>query len=128
MRSWLTKWWPWSRRRCARARPQSTRTLLISPLEGEMAGRPEGGAVPPAYQSILCLKCRNPKPATPRSFAPPSALPGISPSRGEIGCRAGFRQPQLYEACLPLDSGRRKPNKKGGISATLSVFAMGWTS
>ncbi|TIL66054.1 MAG: hypothetical protein E5Y81_19000, partial [Mesorhizobium sp.] len=25
---------------------------LISPLVGEMAGRPEGGAVPPTYQRI----------------------------------------------------------------------------
>ncbi|ESY12021.1 glycine--tRNA ligase subunit beta [Mesorhizobium sp. M0615] len=42
----------------------------ISPLEGEMSAKPtEGGAVPPT---------------SPRE-APPSALPGISPSRGEIG-------------------------------------------
>ncbi|MER8961864.1 glycine--tRNA ligase subunit beta [Mesorhizobium sp. M0701] len=42
----------------------------ISPLEGEMSAQPtEGGAVPPASHSV----------------APPSALPGISPSRGEIG-------------------------------------------
>ncbi|MER8366225.1 glycine--tRNA ligase subunit beta [Mesorhizobium sp. M1378] len=42
----------------------------ISPLVGEMSAQPtEGGAVPPAS----------------RREAPPSALPGISPSRGEIG-------------------------------------------
>ncbi|MER9018872.1 glycine--tRNA ligase subunit beta [Mesorhizobium sp. M0898] len=42
----------------------------ISPLEGEMSAQPtEGGAVPPASHSV----------------APPSALPGISPSGGEIG-------------------------------------------
>ncbi|MER9072098.1 glycine--tRNA ligase subunit beta [Mesorhizobium sp. M0904] len=42
----------------------------ISPLEGEMSAKPtEEGAVPPASHSV----------------APPSALPGISPSRGEIG-------------------------------------------
>ncbi|MER8390530.1 glycine--tRNA ligase subunit beta [Mesorhizobium sp. M1340] len=42
----------------------------ISPLEGEMSAKPtEGGAVPPAS----------------RREAPPSALPGISPTRGEIG-------------------------------------------
>jgi len=42
----------------------------ISPLEGEMSAKPtEGGAVPPSSQRE----------------APPSALPGISPSRGEIG-------------------------------------------
>ncbi|MER9960989.1 glycine--tRNA ligase subunit beta [Mesorhizobium sp. M0045] len=42
----------------------------ISPLEGEMSAKPtEGGAVPPAS----------------RREAPPSALPGISPTRGAIG-------------------------------------------
>ncbi|CCV03592.1 glycine tRNA synthetase, beta subunit [Mesorhizobium metallidurans STM 2683] len=42
----------------------------ISPLAGEMSAKPtEGGAVPP----------------TSRREAPPSALPGISPARGEIG-------------------------------------------
>ncbi|RWC61079.1 glycine--tRNA ligase subunit beta [Mesorhizobium sp.] len=42
----------------------------ISPLEGEMSAKPtEGGAVPPTSQRE----------------APPSPLPGISPSRGEIG-------------------------------------------
>ncbi|MDG4877766.1 pyruvate dehydrogenase complex dihydrolipoamide acetyltransferase [Mesorhizobium sp. WSM4935] len=41
----------------------------ISPLVGEMSAQPtEGGAVPP----------------TSRSFAPPSALPAISPTGGEI--------------------------------------------
>ncbi|TPI16363.1 glycine--tRNA ligase subunit beta [Mesorhizobium sp. B4-1-3] len=41
-----------------------------SPLVGEMSAKPtEGGAVPPASHSV----------------APPSALPGISPTRGEIG-------------------------------------------
>ncbi|MEI8699427.1 MAG: glycine--tRNA ligase subunit beta [Mesorhizobium sp.] len=45
-------------------------TRLISPLEGEMSAKPtEGGAVPP----------------TSGREAPPSALPGISPSRGENG-------------------------------------------
>ncbi|MEI9408739.1 biotin/lipoyl-containing protein, partial [Mesorhizobium salmacidum] len=42
----------------------------ISPLVGEMSAKPiEGGAVPP----------------TPHSATPPSALPGISPTGGEIG-------------------------------------------
>ncbi|WP_136618200.1 MULTISPECIES: hydantoinase B/oxoprolinase family protein [Mesorhizobium] len=42
----------------------------ISPLVGEMSAKPtEGGAVPP----------------TPHSVTPPSALPGISPTRGVIG-------------------------------------------
>ncbi|RWC68590.1 MAG: biotin/lipoyl-binding protein, partial [Mesorhizobium sp.] len=42
----------------------------ISPLVGEMSAKPiEGGAVPPASHSVT----------------PPSALPGISPTREEIG-------------------------------------------
>ncbi|MBZ9766477.1 pyruvate dehydrogenase complex dihydrolipoamide acetyltransferase [Mesorhizobium sp. CA6] len=52
----------------------------ISALVGEMsAKRAEGGAVPP----------------TSRSFAPPSALPGISPTRGEIGQSQGERATPL---------------------------------
>ncbi|MBN9548296.1 MAG: E3 binding domain-containing protein, partial [Alphaproteobacteria bacterium] len=47
---------------------------------GEMSARPtEGGAVPP----------------TSRSFAPPSALPGISPVTGEIGQSQGGRATPL---------------------------------
>ncbi|MCX7304662.1 MAG: glycine--tRNA ligase subunit beta [Hyphomicrobiales bacterium] len=42
---------------------------VISPLEGEMSAKPtEGGAVPP----------------TSRPVSPPSALSGISPTRGEV--------------------------------------------
>ncbi len=42
----------------------------VSPLVGEMSAQPtEGGAVPPTSPSVT----------------PPSALPGISPTRGEIG-------------------------------------------
>ncbi len=33
----------------------ATLQLLISPLEGEMAGRPEGGAVPPPPQHSSAL-------------------------------------------------------------------------
>ena len=52
----------------------------ISPLVGEMSAKPaEGGAVPPASHS----------------FAPPSALPGISPTRGEIGQSQGERATPL---------------------------------
>ncbi|WP_217570355.1 pyruvate dehydrogenase complex dihydrolipoamide acetyltransferase [Mesorhizobium sp. GbtcB19] len=52
----------------------------ISPQMGEMSAKPtEGGAVPP----------------TSRSFAPPSALPGISPTRGEIGQSQGERATPL---------------------------------
>jgi glycyl-tRNA synthetase beta chain len=49
----------------------------ISPLVGEMSAKPtEGGAVPLTPQGSV---------EDGRSFTPPSALPGISPTRGEIG-------------------------------------------
>ncbi|MER8438426.1 glycine--tRNA ligase subunit beta [Mesorhizobium sp. M1312] len=49
----------------------------ISPLEGEMSAKPtEGGAVPPSSQNSA---------GEGRSTAPPFALPGISPTGGEIG-------------------------------------------
>ncbi len=54
--------------------------LPISPLEGELGGSPEGGAVP--LSSHFGPAAND---AGPRSTLPPSALPGISPSRGEIG-------------------------------------------
>jgi isoleucyl-tRNA synthetase len=48
----------------------------ISPPVGEMSAEPtEGGAVPPTSQAA----------DDGRSTLPPSALPGISPTRGEIG-------------------------------------------
>jgi pyruvate dehydrogenase E2 component (dihydrolipoamide acetyltransferase) len=50
----------------------------ISPPVGEMSAKPtEGGAVPQASQSV----------------APPSALPGISPTGGEIGQSRTFASP-----------------------------------
>ncbi|UCI20777.1 pyruvate dehydrogenase complex dihydrolipoamide acetyltransferase [Mesorhizobium sp. B2-1-8] len=52
----------------------------ISPLVGEMSAKPtEGGAVPP----------------TAGSEAPPSGLPAISPTRGEIGQSPGGRATPL---------------------------------
>jgi glycyl-tRNA synthetase beta chain len=52
----------------------------ISPLEGEMSPQAtEGGAVPPSPQVV------DPGDDGGRSTLPPSALPGISPTRGEIG-------------------------------------------
>jgi predicted N-acetyltransferase YhbS len=53
---------------------------LISPLEGEMGGGPEGGAVLPTSLFLAVVGFDG-----GRSMLPPSALPGISPSRGEIG-------------------------------------------
>ncbi|MER8976128.1 MULTISPECIES: hydantoinase B/oxoprolinase family protein [unclassified Mesorhizobium] len=53
----------------------------ISPLVGEMSAQPtEGGAVPPASQHLSDANHDTKHPT-----APPSALPGISPTRGEIG-------------------------------------------
>ncbi|MDQ6436020.1 glycine--tRNA ligase subunit beta [Mesorhizobium sp. LHD-90] len=49
----------------------------ISPLVGEMSGRTEGGAVPQSSQPYDV--------ESGHSTVPPSALPGISPTRGEIG-------------------------------------------
>ncbi|MER8884472.1 hydantoinase B/oxoprolinase family protein [Mesorhizobium sp. M0408] len=53
----------------------------IFPLVGEMSAKPtEGGAVPPASQHLSDANHDTKHPT-----APPSALPGISPTRGEIG-------------------------------------------
>ncbi len=58
------------------------RDWLISPLAGEMGGSPEGGAVPPAFGDS---SHGDSKPVEAGlSTLPPSALPGISPARGEI--------------------------------------------
>ena len=49
--------------------------------------RAEAVARPFVAGLALALRLRR------RSVAPPSVLPDISPSRGEIGCREGLRQP-----------------------------------
>ena len=59
----------------------ATLELPISPLVGEMAGKPEGGAVP--LSSPFGADATGVMGG--RSTLPPSALPGISPTRGEIG-------------------------------------------
>jgi 5-oxoprolinase (ATP-hydrolysing) len=51
----------------------------ISPLVGEMPGRAEGGAVPPESPRYRTATYEDQS-----STLPPSALPGISPTRGEI--------------------------------------------
>jgi hypothetical protein len=54
---------------------------LISPLVGEMSPKAtEGGAAPPALQSLESSTS-----FARRSALPPSVLPDISPLRGEIG-------------------------------------------
>ncbi|TIW93888.1 MAG: hypothetical protein E5V45_29045, partial [Mesorhizobium sp.] len=46
--------WRFQRRRAPSQRSKLAKAAerINSPLEGEMAGRPEGGAVPPAFQQI----------------------------------------------------------------------------
>ncbi|TPN44885.1 phage/plasmid primase, P4 family [Mesorhizobium sp. B1-1-7] len=58
----------------------------ISPLAGEMAGKPEGGAV---------LR-------TSRREAPPSALPGISPAGGEIGSVSVGTMPEFKKFLIKV--------------------------
>ncbi|TIL56674.1 MAG: hypothetical protein E5Y79_28625 [Mesorhizobium sp.] len=66
-----------------------TAKLPISPLVGEMSGRTEGGQGSPSSRYLLTNReltlrcsCKNLKAG---GTTPPSALPGISPTRGEIG-------------------------------------------
>jgi peptide/nickel transport system ATP-binding protein len=66
-----------------------TSKLPISPLVGEMSGRTEGGAVPLASGGL-----RSDSDHAPRSTLPPSGLPAISPTRGEIG---SFSAPHLLQ-------------------------------
>ncbi|MBP1848584.1 hypothetical protein J2Z17_000001, partial [Rhizobium halophytocola] len=67
----------------------SPRTPLISPLEGEMSRRDRGGCL--ATKTAASDWRPEAKGARSgnrqRAPLPPSALPGISPSRGEIGWR-----------------------------------------
>ncbi|RWL42361.1 MAG: hypothetical protein EOR60_25540 [Mesorhizobium sp.] len=64
--------------------------LLISPLAGEMAGRPEGG-VKERYLGHAVTLPQRVAGWTGRRDSTPSALPGISPARGEIRRHSGFR-------------------------------------
>ncbi|MBN9220003.1 MAG: E3 binding domain-containing protein, partial [Mesorhizobium sp.] len=69
----------------------------ISPLVGEISAKPtEGGAVPPASHSVV----------------PPSALPGISPTRGEIG--------QLPSGARATPLARRLAREAGLALASIS--------
>ncbi len=56
--------------------------LPISPLAGEMPGRAEGRAVPPASPHVAN---RSDHLDGRRSTLPSSGLPAISPLEGEIG-------------------------------------------
>ena len=84
----------------------------ISPLAGEMGGSPEGGAVPPTSQLCPVVQFDS-----ERSTLPPSALPGISPARGEIG---SVDVPALLLGPLAVD-----PSMKGaGIGSALMRHAI----
>ncbi|MER8583387.1 glycine--tRNA ligase subunit beta [Mesorhizobium sp. M1423] len=81
----------------------------ISPLVGEMSAQPtEGGAVPPPS----------------RREAPPSALPGISPTRGEIGQNDDLlqivRRVEALGSFLDTDDGR---NLLAGTKRAANIVA-----
>ena len=82
----------------------------ISPRVGEMSAKPtEGGAVPPTSHSV----------------APPSALPGISPTRGEISnsnddLLAVVRRVEALGALLDSEDGR---NLLAGTKRAANILA-----
>ncbi|RWE55536.1 MAG: glycine--tRNA ligase subunit beta [Mesorhizobium sp.] len=83
----------------------------ISPLEGEMLAKPtEGGAVPPTSHPV----------------APPSALPGISPLKGEIGQSPNddllqiVRRVQALGSFLDTEDGR---NLLAGTKRAANILA-----
>jgi len=65
------------------------RRLADLPPRGEMAGKPEGGAGPPTSRSIVMRVLGQPQMTEAAPNGAPSALPGISPTRG-IGGFADF--------------------------------------
>ncbi|RWO38262.1 MAG: hypothetical protein EOS11_24835 [Mesorhizobium sp.] len=80
---------------------------VISPLEGEMAGRPEGVAARRAPTSIRCRK------ASPVEPTPSVAFGDISPSRGEITphARNAWPPPRHASHAHALRSGRYRQNR-----------------
>ncbi|RWB66678.1 MAG: hypothetical protein EOQ50_32155 [Mesorhizobium sp.] len=67
---------------------QGARTANLPPRGGD-ARQGRGGRCPASVSVLGChCPCRqsaaNPASDKPRSFAPPSVLPDISPTRGEI--------------------------------------------
>ncbi|MEX2372434.1 MAG: glycine--tRNA ligase subunit beta, partial [Dehalococcoidia bacterium] len=79
----------------------------ISPLVGEMSAQPtEGGAVPPTSQPTTGNEGR--------STLPPSALPGISPTRGEIATLAR-RAALLAKADLQTEIVGEFPELQGAM-------------
>ncbi|RWD79194.1 MAG: hypothetical protein EOS39_32870 [Mesorhizobium sp.] len=73
----------------------ATPKLPISPHAGEMPGRAEGGAVPPACQLLIAETVegrRTIRNSPALAFLRTPLCPtGHLPRKGEIGCRAGLR-------------------------------------
>ncbi|PYB76978.1 hypothetical protein DMY87_00885 [Rhizobium wuzhouense] len=92
-----------------RQKRRAKRWRAISPLEGEMSAQPTEGGGPKAHrhgwQRVLTgkLQC---------SGLPPSALPGISPSRGEIGRRPGSAISADGVAWSRARHGQRSPGRR----------------
>jgi len=81
-----------------------------SPLVGEdVAKRQEGGAVPPASRQTG---------EDGRSMSRPSALPGISPTRGEISQAAHRLVLPAYDQCIKASHAFNLLDARGVISVT----------
>ena len=111
---------------------KSTRRL-ISPLRGRCPAGQRGLSEPRfsplhpprRFAGNRVLAVFHPAQAIPRGcHAPPSVLPDISPSRGEIGRRVGFRQsPQLQECRRRWSDQPAQPTTPASLA---SAPAGGW--
>ncbi|ESX88967.1 glycyl-tRNA synthetase subunit beta [Mesorhizobium sp. LNJC405B00] len=90
----------------------------ISPLEGEMAGRPEGVASAAATPSGLSKKEGV---GTPRETTPSVAFGDISPSRGEITARAA-RAAVLAKADLTTEAVGEFPELQGAMGRKYALL------
>ncbi|MER8663921.1 glycine--tRNA ligase subunit beta [Mesorhizobium sp. M1148] len=90
----------------------------ISPLEGEMAGRPEGVASAAATQSDFAKKEGV---SAPRETTPSVAFGDISPSRGEIAALAG-RAAVLAKADLTTEAVGEFPELQGAMGRKYALL------
>ncbi|MER9395980.1 MULTISPECIES: glycine--tRNA ligase subunit beta [unclassified Mesorhizobium] len=90
----------------------------ISPLEGEMAGRPEGVASAAATPSGLSKKEGV---GAPRETTPSVAFGDISPSRGEIAARAA-RAAVLAKADLTTEAVGEFPELQGAMGRKYALL------
>ncbi|RWI19029.1 MAG: hypothetical protein EOQ92_22140 [Mesorhizobium sp.] len=93
------------------------------PLVGEMPGRAEGGAVPPTSQLIMVAFSGQSRVLQGeqgrRSFAPPSVLPDISPTRGEIAASpSGPTRRRHKRLCRPRPSPRALAEATGALGVS----------